>query len=69
MIQRSWSLYTKLCTKLGTPLCPLCCFSPVCVCVCVCGGGGGGGLRGGVIEGGGFDTIIYSCSLNVENRL
>ena len=64
MIQRSWSLFTKLCTKFGTPLCPLCCFSPVCVV-----GGGGEGLRGGLIEEDGFDTIIYSCSLNVEKKI
>ena len=63
MIQRSWSLFTKLCTKFGTPLCPLCYFSSV------CGGGGGGGLRGGLIEEDGFDTIIYSCSLNVEKKI
>ena len=32
-------------------------------------GGGGGGLRGGLIEEDGFDTIIYSCSLNVEKKI
>ena len=47
---------TKLCTKLGTPLCPLFFFLKL---------WGGGGLRGGLIEEDGFDTIIYSCSLNV----
>ena len=31
--------------------------------------GGGGGLRGGLIEEDGFDTIIYSCSLNVEKKI
>lgn len=37
-----------------------------CACVCVCVVGG---WRGGLIEEDGFDTIIYSCSLNVEKRL
>ena len=40
---------TKLCTKLGTSLCPLS-FS-------FSSKGGGGGLRGALIEEDGFDTI------------
>ena len=57
--------------KVGyTPVPPVLFFSSVRVCVCVCGGGGGGGgLRGGLIEEDGFDTIIYSCSVNVEKKI
>lgn len=52
--------------KVGyTPVPPVLFFSSVRVCVCVWWGG----LRGGLIEEDGFDTIIYSCSLNVEKRL
>lgn len=52
--------------KVGyTPVPPVLFFSSV------CGGGGGRGgrLRGGLIEEDGFDTIIYSCSLNVEKKI
>ena len=55
--------------KVGyTPVPPVLFFSSVRVCVCVWWGGGGG-LREGLIEEDGFDTIIYSCSLNVEKKI
>ena len=54
------SLHKALHKVWYTPVPPVLFFSSVC---------GGRGLRGGLIEEDGFDTIIYSCSLNVEKRL
>ena len=58
------SLHKALHKVWYTPVPPVLFFSSVCG-----GGGGGEGLRGGLIEEDGFDTIIYSCSLNVEKKI